>query len=166
MIFATVGTQLPFDRLTNTLDDWAAYRKRRDVFAQVGLSQHRPSWIEWKPTLSPADFNDRLASASVIVAHAGIGSILSALELGKPIVVMPRRMKHGEHRNDHQLATAERFASKGMVSVAWDEEQLRRRLDDLESITARHSIESMASTRLLERVRSFIFADNPTEMLA
>lgn len=165
MIFATVGTQLPFDRLITTLDQWAAERNRRDVFAQVGISQREPQWIDWRRSLTPSEFNDRLESARIVVAHAGIGSILSALELGKPIVVIPRLSQHGEHRNDHQVATAKRFLSRGLVSVAWDEQQLCERLDDLESFSGGDAIEAHASTQLLERVRKFISSGSAAEIV-
>jgi UDP-N-acetylglucosamine transferase subunit ALG13 len=160
MIFATVGTQLPFERLVSTLDQWAAERDRRDVFAQVGLCQYHPQYIDWQRTLAPPEFSDRLASASVIVAHAGIGSIISALELGKPVVVMPRLAEHGEHRNDHQVATAKRFLDSGMVSVAWDENHLRKLLDELSSLTMSAAIDTQASPYLIERMREFISAES------
>ena len=35
MIFATVGTQLPFDRLIAAVDRWAGTRPGREVFAQI-----------------------------------------------------------------------------------------------------------------------------------
>ncbi|MCG8094946.1 MAG: glycosyl transferase family 28, partial [Candidatus Thiodiazotropha endolucinida] len=58
------------------------------------------------------------------VAHAGMGSILSSLSLGKPIIIMPRKASLGEHRNEHQMATAKRFQNRPGVYVAWDEKQL------------------------------------------
>ena len=110
MIFATVGTQLPFDRLVSTLDQWASSQSQSEVFAQIGDSKYCPRYIQWRRFLQPEEYNARLQQASVIVAHAGIGSILSALELGKRAIIMPRMSKWGEHRNDHQLATARRFS--------------------------------------------------------
>ena len=50
-------------------------------------------------------------AAAAIVAHAGMGTILTALETGKRLLVMPRRAALGEHRNDHQLATVSRSPS-------------------------------------------------------
>lgn len=91
MIFATVGSQEPFDRLIRAVDEWARARGRSDVFAQIGNSTIRPRHIEFTNFLEPADFNRVIREATIIVAHAGMGSIISALEIGKPIVVMPRR---------------------------------------------------------------------------
>ena len=63
--------------------------------------------------MSPKECTDRMVAADAIIAHAGMGTILTALEMGKPLLVMPRRAELGEHRNDHQLATAMRFADLG-----------------------------------------------------
>ena len=68
-----------------------------------------------------------------MIAHAGMGSIITALELGKPIMVMPRRASLGEHRNDHQVATAKRFAEQGRIMVAFNEKELVDKLDQLKS---------------------------------
>jgi UDP-N-acetylglucosamine transferase subunit ALG13 len=131
VIFVTVGTQLPFDRLVGAVDRWAALRGERDVFAQAGPSGLRPAAIAWERFVAPAECRERMRAADAIVAHAGMGTILTALELGTPIVVMPRRAALGEHRNDHQLATARRFAEQGSIAVAFDEAELHARLDAL-----------------------------------
>ena len=156
MIFVTVGEQLPFDRLVRTVDAWARERGRRDVFAQIGDGEYIPTGVEWARFLEPADFRARLAAASVIVAHAGMGSILTALELEKPILILPRRAALREQRNDHQLATAERLGERGLVHVALDERELERRLDQADALSAAPRIARRASEELLAAVREFV----------
>lgn len=156
MIFVTVGAQMAFDRLVVGVNEWAAARRRQDVFAQIGPSGYRPSHIAWTNFIDPVEFRIRVASASVIVAHAGMGSIITALEAGIPILVMPRRGHLSETRNDHQVATAERFLSLGRVAVAMDEHELPMKLDQLGSLTATTRIGSTASPELLTAVRTFI----------
>ena len=124
MIFVTVGTQLPFDRMVRTIDQWAGARSYGEVFAQIGPAKYRPKNIPWAEFLDADECRRKIEQADVVVAHAGMGSILTALELGKPIVIMPRLSALGEHRNDHQLATAKRFLAQGRVIVAFDEHQL------------------------------------------
>lgn len=159
MIFVTVGTQLPFNRLISSLDRWARQNPATPVFAQIGKSEYTPNEIEWTRSLEPKEFQHRMRSASVIVSHAGIGSIISGLELGKPVLVMPRQAKFGEHRNDHQLATAERFRDKQMVQAAFDEDELMRRLDLLADESPKSRITSHAAPQLLKRIHSFIHAE-------
>lgn len=133
MIFATVGTQIAFDRMMAVVDDWAG-SVSETVFAQVGPTSRKFSNLQTAPFLGPDEFEQSFARADLIVAHAGMGSILSALALGKPIIIMPRRASLGEHRNEHQVATARRLATLQGVSVAWDESELRELLNKRGSI--------------------------------
>ena len=118
MIFVTVGTQLPFDRLIAAVDAWAGETGVGDVFAQIGPTAYVPRHIEFAQFIPPAECAQRMREADAIVAHAGMGTILNALQLGKPLLVMPRRASLGEHRNEHQSATARRFEELGSVAVA------------------------------------------------
>ena len=156
MIFATVGSQEPFDRLIRAVDEWAALRGRLDVLAQIGNSNFRPRNIEFTKFLEPAEFNRVIRASSVVVAHAGMGSIISALEIGKPIVVMPRRGFLRETRNDHQVATAERFGSRGRVVVANDQADFAAKLDYALTLSAMDPINHEASPRLIATIRAFL----------
>ncbi|MFG0259652.1 MAG: glycosyltransferase [Phycisphaerales bacterium JB041] len=162
MILVTVGAQMPFDRMTRAIDAWAAERGRTDIFAQIGTTDFVPRAIEWTPFLEPEEFKARVRDADILVAHAGMGSIISALEAGKPILVMPRRGDLRETRNDHQVATAERFLEMGRVSVAFDEEELKTKLDMLDSMRASGAISPWASPELIAGIRSFINTDRAT----
>ena len=156
MIFVTVGGQLPFDRLVMLVDEWVAKSGRTDVFAQVGAAERTPEHVSFERFLSPDEFARALNEAAVIVAHAGMGTIIKALELGKPIVVFPRREALGEQRNDHQLATAGRFRERGEVRVAMDADELRQVLDNIDDLAAPERISSHASTELLDAIRDFV----------
>ena len=155
MIFVTVGTQLPFDRLVRSVDDWASSGKH-EVFAQIGPSPYRPKHMAWARFVEADECRRRFESASVIVAHAGMGSLITALELGKPIVVMPRRADLGEHRNDHQLATARRLVTQERAVVAFSEEELRGALDRIRDLRPAAACSSAASVRLVGALRHFI----------
>jgi UDP-N-acetylglucosamine transferase subunit ALG13 len=156
MIFVTVGTDLPFDRLVRVVDDWAGLRRRTDVFAQIGASTWTPAHVSHTSFLPPDDFARRFADARVVVAHAGMGTILSALRWEKPLLVMPRRASFGEQRNDHQLATARHLSALQKVTVAMDEADLRERLDRLDDIRARAPIGPAASPELIDALRTFV----------
>jgi len=130
MIFVTVGAQMPFDRLVRAVDAWASIGSRERVLAQIGRGEYRPKHLEYVAFLDPPAFRETLAKAHAVVAHAGMGTIITALELRKPILVMPRRGDLGETRNDHQLATARRLHALGLVEVALNEAELCSRLDE------------------------------------
>ena len=159
MIFVTVGTQLPFDRLISAVDAWAGRTGRRDILAQIGPSELRPEFLEYRPFLSPTEFSRHFASAELVIAHAGMGSILTAMSQGKPILVMPRYASLNEHRNDHQLATARRFKELDRILVAMDAQELDAQLSRLESIPTASRIGLYASSELLAAVRAFLRGD-------
>ncbi len=156
MIFVTVGTDLPFDRLVRVVDEWAGHGGRQDVFAQIGASRWTPSYLPHRNFLPPDEFTRRFAEARVIVAHAGMGTILSALRWKKPILVMPRRAALGEQRNDHQLATARHLSALGKVNVAMDESELRYQLESLDVLEPRTPIGPFASVELTSALKDFI----------
>ena len=129
MIFATVGTQLPFDRLLAGLDSWAALNPGVPILAQTGRTARRFHHLSAVRELDQSAFRARFAEARLVVAHAGMGTILSATELGKPVILMPRLARFGEHRNDHQRDTAAEMARLSNVTVVEDGEALHAALD-------------------------------------
>lgn len=156
MIFVTVGTDLPFDRMMKVVDRWAREAGRRDVFAQIGHGGWHPTYVSYVEMLKPCEFKQKLVEASVIVAHAGMGTILSALSHRKPILVMPKKASLGEQRNEHQLATSRYMLGLGMVTVAFDETELRTRLENIEQIGTCNPIGTAASEELVRGLRDFI----------
>ena len=123
MIVLTVGTQLPFDRLVQMVDELAPLMSE-PVFAQTGQGQYEPRNICWSASMPPGEFEAMLRDASVIIAHAGIGTVLKAYKYGKPIVLVPRQAAYGEHRNDHQLATVAKLGERRGIYVAQQKEEL------------------------------------------
>ena len=161
MIFVTVGAQMPFDRLVEAVDRWAGRQHGTDVFAQTGDGAYRPSHIQHVRHMAPHAFRAKMVAADLIVAHAGMGSILTALELGKPILVMPRRGDLMETRNDHQVATARKLSAFGRVTVAMDEHELAERLQQMGQIKPAEQIGPFASPSLLRVLRSYIGRGKP-----
>ena len=158
MIFVTVGGQMPFDRMILAVDRWARDRKRDDVVAQIGPSDLKPEHIEWTHSLTRDLFIMEIQKADCLVAHAGWGTIISALENAKPIILFPRKADLRETRNDHQSATARAFSHHPGIAVAFDEDELRRHLDNLEAIATPKKIGPFASPELLAAVKDFIDA--------
>ncbi|MEM9517623.1 MAG: glycosyltransferase [Actinomycetota bacterium] len=152
-IFVTVGTELPFDRLVRTVDRWAAERSLgHSVLAQVGDTTITPTAMAWSPFIPAQEFRSYFAHADLVVAHAGMGTIISALRDQRPLLVMPRRSALGEHRSDHQYATATRLAEMGWVDVAMDEHELPSLLDRPQ-LTDRPRVGPFAQDSLISAVR-------------
>jgi UDP-N-acetylglucosamine transferase subunit ALG13 len=155
VIFVTVGTQLPFDRLVRAVDDWAGETGAPAVFAQIGDSLYRPAHMEWAPYLPSVEFRRRIAAARLVVSHAGMGNFLMAVEARKPLIVMPRRAALNEHRNDHQLATAKWLRQHPGVTVVEDAAQLAATLRCGDWPTP-EALRGEASPELLAAIREFI----------
>ncbi len=150
MIFLTVGTQFPFDRLVKAVDDCIGCGVITEpVFAQTGRGNYKPAHMDFAETLARDQYAERFRQASAVIAHAGIGTIVMALDAHKPLLVMPRLKRFGEIVNDHQVATAQRFAELGHVLSAADESQVEpmlvrlftfapvRRVPDVEALVSR-----------------------------
>lgn len=125
MIFAIAGTQLPFPRMMNALDEMAI-RVGRQITAQTADPDYNPGNIRAVDFLRGSDFEAEMERSRLIIAHAGIGAIMAAANLSKPIIIMPRRADLGEHRNDHQIATARRFSGSPGITVVETAEELEQ----------------------------------------
>jgi UDP-N-acetylglucosamine transferase subunit ALG13 len=154
-IFVTVGSDVPFDRMVKIIDQWAAQNPNYDVFAQIGRTTWKPETLEYCQFLTPIEFTQKVSEADLIVAHAGMGSILTALKHQKTILVMPRRGYLGETRNEHQVATAEKLQEKCKIAVAFDENELAQNLDNLGAQSSSDRINLTVSKSLIHQLANF-----------
>ena len=138
MIFLTVGTQFPFDRLVKAVDDlFDRGLIHEQVVAQIGDSKYRPRNFEAVASLDKSAFDRNVEQASAIISHAGMGTITMALEHSKPLLAMPRRKKYGEVVNDHQVVLAIKFEALGHILLARDETELADKIPGLKSFVPR-----------------------------
>jgi len=138
MIFLTVGTQFPFDRLVKTVDGFIDSNGfDEEILAQIGDSTYRPQNFEAAASLDKNLFDKYLRDASCIISHAGMGTITMALEHGKPLLVMPRRKIYGEVVNDHQVDIAKKFDELGHVLVAYEAADLPEKIKQIRTFVPR-----------------------------
>lgn len=114
-VVVTVGTTrfdfgALFERLVTILPSDA------DVTWQVGHSDVSGLELNDPRMFVPAaELADRMRDADVVVAHAGVGSALDALEAGCLPILVPRRESRGEHVDDHQRQVAQWLESIGLA---------------------------------------------------
>lgn len=163
VIFLTTGTQLSFDRLVRAVDEWAEKTKPPyQIFGQVLPPVHDPYVprnFETKARLAPKEYAEVFAKSHLIISHAGMGTILTALTQGKQICIMPRQVKYSEHRNDHQLATVARLGEHPGLFKAHDEHDLPRCLDaaiQAAQTSQTTTIDQFAATEFTDGLRKFI----------
>ncbi|MEC9209202.1 MAG: glycosyltransferase [Bacteroidota bacterium] len=156
VIFVVTGTQEPFDRLLLILDKWVSNQDQYSIIAQTARSEMDFKHMTCFDYLEPDVFNKYFINADVIIGHAGMGTIIKGLENEKKLVVFPRLVKYNEHRNDHQYHTAKGFEKLGMLNVAYNENELLKYLDNLQSITEKERIDKKAEQKLLDALYIFI----------
>jgi len=158
MIFVTVGTQLPFERLIKAIDNWAKEHPEEEVFAQIGETQYQPKAMTFVENMSPTEYAEKFEAAKAVVSHVGMGTIISGLENNKSLVLMPRIAALGEHRNDHQLATADKFKKFSIVDIVTDEAELTTALDARLASDGQSSQSEAfgVSPELLDALRNFV----------
>jgi UDP-N-acetylglucosamine transferase subunit ALG13 len=121
VIFVTVGTHhQPFTRLIEALDALPA----GELVVQHGHSPAPRHAAEATPFLGYAEMVERMHAADAIVTHAGVGSVLTALRLGRTPAVVPRRRSFAEHVDDHQVQLTAALAGSERVVPVWDMEEL------------------------------------------
>jgi UDP-N-acetylglucosamine--N-acetylmuramyl-(pentapeptide) pyrophosphoryl-undecaprenol N-acetylglucosamine transferase len=116
LILLSLGThEQAFPRALDLVEPLA--RQGTELIIQHGSTPPRPqvpnvTWVEFMPFDQVTEI---IAKADSVVCHAGVGSIMTALQAGHTPVVIPRLAAHGEHVDDHQLDIATRFAERGLV---------------------------------------------------
>jgi len=151
MIFVTVGTSFPFDRLIRAMDELADRGEfEEEIFAQVGKNGYRPRHFKSVETLDKQQFDIYFDKAEALIAHAGMGTITMALNQHKPILIMPRLRRLKELVNDHQLATAKHFEQLGHVLTVYDVKNLPHKYQMLKSFqpTPRKSQAEQVASRI------------------
>ena len=156
MIFVTVGSMFPFDRLIKQMDAWAADAREEDVLAQIGSGSFQPQHMQWLRRCERTVFDHTVRQARLVVAHAGVGSIMTARSFGRPIVILPRRQHLGEHNSDHQLETVTWLRKRPGIYVAESEFELSSRIDEALAGPEDAAISHVASHTLVNRLRNFI----------
>ena len=156
MIFVTVGTnEAPFDRLVTVFEGYAADRGHptEEVLLQHGASQLRPAGATCVEFLPFDELVEAIRRARVVVMHAGVGSIMTALANGKRPIVVPRLRRYVEAVDDHQLDLGRRLDESGLVTLVEDPEDVRAALATA-SATSEHDLG--ASRQLVADLQGFI----------
>ena len=160
VIFASVGSMLPFDRFVRAIDEWAAANPRQDIYIQIGQGEYRPRHMPWTRVMPHDEYLRRLRACTLFVAHVGMGSILQALKERKQMLLLPRLQSLGEHTTDHQLHTAARFRATPGLQIVDDIPALHSAMSDLieRPLEPTEAISDFAGQSLLDGVSSFLRA--------
>lgn len=102
----------------------------------------------------------------MVITHAGVGSILISLLNGKGPCVVPRLRAFRETVDDHQLASARRFARAGLVTLIEDADRLPDAITEPNDDVTAFVGESPLADELREYVEATVGVPAPEPSLA
>jgi len=153
MILVITGTSPHgFERLIKEIDRIAG-EMDEEIVVQIGYSSYRPKNIRYYFKFTSDEEIKRLYNnARIIVCHAGVGSIITALKNNKPIIVVPRRKKYNEHFDDHQIELAKELEREG-ISVVYEVENLR---SEIKNVSGGSMIFKSERDNLITELRNYL----------
>ncbi|MFT3877029.1 MAG: glycosyltransferase [Propioniciclava sp.] len=106
------GERFPFPRAIERIR--AAVPEGVEVVWQTGSTPAAglEGAQDWFPS---SDLVALMREADVVFVHAGVGSALAALDVGKAPVLLVRRQRFGEHIDDHQEQIALMLVQRGLA---------------------------------------------------
>ncbi len=117
MIFVTIGTQpngfLRFLKGVENLINECNIQE--EIIAQTGNTKFYTTKYKTIPFLSENEFKEYMNKASVVLTHAGSGSLFNAIRAGKKIIAVARLHKYNEMMNDHQLEIVKKLTDGGYI---------------------------------------------------
>jgi UDP-N-acetylglucosamine transferase subunit ALG13 len=133
-ILVTLGT-IPygFPRLVGRLLEILPPDAR--IVWQLGQTHWGPLPGEVRESMTHAEMVQEIERSDVVVAHAGVGTALDALDAGRLPILVPRLAAHDEHIDDHQRQIAGLLHEQGLAVAA-----------DAGELSADHVLRAAATT--------------------
>jgi UDP-N-acetylglucosamine--N-acetylmuramyl-(pentapeptide) pyrophosphoryl-undecaprenol N-acetylglucosamine transferase len=124
-VVVTLGTYrgYGFKRLVRNL--LAILPTEADVLWQTGDTDTTDLGVDGHRAIPERDLSQAMREADVVVAHAGVGAAIAALEAGKCPVLVARRHARGEHVDDHQIQIATELRNRCLSVSVDDADELR-----------------------------------------
>ena len=123
MIFVTIGSMFPFDRMIRAMDAWAADAGRgEEILAQIGAGDYEPRHMTWVRKLDRPDLcrDDPPVAARRRPRRRRLDRHRGRASAGRSWCCRGARTL-GEHTSDHQVETVGWLRGKPWVHVADDE---------------------------------------------
>jgi len=151
LILTALGTdEHPFERALDAIDP---LRPAHELVVQHGHTPAR-DWAEVR-WLDFVEFDTLLSfmrEADAIVCHAGVGTIMTVLSLGRRPVVIPRLAAYGEHVDDHQLQIFDKLTQRGFLVPFLDGTDIEAAIEESRSGT----VEWQRDSRLAEAIAAAV----------
>ena len=86
-----------------------------EVVVQKGYTKFESKDLKLYDHLSVEEIKELIKKADLVITHGGVGSIITAINLDKKVIAVPRLGKYNEHVNDHQMDIIDAFNEKGYI---------------------------------------------------
>lgn len=133
MILVLLGTQNnSFIRLLKAIQKNIDNKVIKDnVVVQAGFTKFESKDMKIFKMIDKNKFSKLQDEADLIITHGGVGSIISSLEKGKKVIVVPRLKKYNEHVNNHQIQIARKFEQQGYVKCVINMKNLGKIIESI-----------------------------------
>ena len=91
-----------------------------EVIVQAGHTSFKSDFLTIRTFIEIDELKELYKSASLIITHSGVGSILKGLKLNKAIIAIARLAKFNEHVDNHQLDILQEFSNRKYL-FPWNE---------------------------------------------
>ena len=85
------------------------------VLWQTGSTDVSDLNIDGREVVPAHALEQAMREADVVIAHAGTGTALTSLRMGKRPILVPRDSSHGQHIDNHQFQTASLLDNMGLA---------------------------------------------------
>lgn len=118
MILVILGTNLfSFDRLVRAVD--LNVKTIHSKVIQVGTSQYLPVNSNFFEFMDSTSIIRLIDECDLVITHGGFGTMMDAIDLGKKIIAVPRKLEFGECL-DNQEELVRYFDAKNYVVGCYD----------------------------------------------
>lgn len=113
-IFVTLGTIRPyrFDRAVDAIVDQFG---EHDIVWQLGVTSRSDLPGYATAMMDAVQFDAQVERADVVITHAGVGSAMRIMDLGKTPIMVTRAKDHGEHVDNHQNQITRELTRRGLA---------------------------------------------------
>lgn len=156
MILVLLGTQNnSFTRLLDAIQDCVNKGTIKEkVVVQAGYTKYESKNMKIFSMVDKREFSKLLDEAHLIISHGGVGSIVTSLEKGKKVIVVPRLKKYNEHVNNHQIQIARKFKQEGYVKYVLNLKHLDKAISEIDKFEPKKYVRQ--ESKILSMVENFI----------
>lgn len=117
MIFVALGSHhQSFERLVQAVEAL----EDSGVVVQHGHSRRPENVAGAVDFMDLPELLQHVERARIVIIHAGVGTVLAAIQAGHVPIVVPRQKRYNEHVDDHQAELARALDSSGHAIAVWD----------------------------------------------